>query len=136
MSITNHVPSLPLCQELNKAGLKFPKSCFIWIGKDLYERGSYLANQNHWGKRVAAPLASEIGEILPGEINVPPELLSAAKTASLHCYKYYDGKWNVRYKSATGTTVWGEGDYPWRGDDTLVDAMAKMLLYLREKGLI
>ena len=122
-SITNLVASLELSKKLDmKLDTQFywyPKPKVLDGGKVVINGWKLLMGKNArtYGVniKIPAPTASELGEVLPNYV-----------------YTYFtDGHWHARY-------AWGSehGELHYTTEKTMVNAMAKMLIYLKEQGLL
>jgi len=128
--IQDHATSLDLSKQLHEAGIKI-KSEFWWIGikgenAELARKGDdphadfILGNKRKLKKFVPdgfcypAPLSSELGELLKGE--------------SIQFGNLSEG-WIVNWTNFSGQTASIRELH-------LQDAMAKMLLYLKGKGIL
>lgn len=127
MNIKNHVVSLELSKQLKISG--YPQqSFFYWaaIG-DSWTLRSPDYPKRPAGEIVAAPLASELGEQLPMEIEKHGLLYE------LHICKNTEwGEWYCNYSRIEKTELLGYG----RQDKSEADARAKMWLYLKQEGLL
>lgn len=137
--IQDHVTSLELSKQLYEAGIKIESEFYHWV-TEVEEDGlawwdiSSKGKEPRKGKKVRdyfedigrpicypAPLSSELGELLPDHID-KMDLLSL---------KWHDKKWNIYYQDKDNEKIIDPVSR-----DTEANARAKMLLYLKEKGLI
>jgi len=138
--IQDHVVSLELSKQLYEAGIKI-KSEFWWvewvkfpngeryepIEPELLAKDSYRLRGNFNSLKYPASLSSELGELLPNWIKDGKWQLVITK-ASLH-----KGMWRLVYENRDRVIPEPEIIIE---DVTEANARAKMLLYLKEKGLI
>ena len=131
---THHVPSLELCQELDRLcrekGILLPDTEYTWARHQGMD-GSWskwylhLENDNHYpDEDIPAPLVSEQGKWLPYSIS--------GKNRDgyyLVCDKAKED-WHVGYDDIQGNT------YTQQTADTEANARQKMLNYLIAEGLI
>ena len=133
MTIENHVVSLELAKQLKEVG--YPQeSLFYWknyrgVREDAWE----LSQKNDPGllsfSQYAAPLASELGEELPDQIE------RHGGFYDLIIVKLASGMWGVGYE----LTMPDAGDNKQLiklGTHSLSNALAKMWLYLKSEGLL
>ena len=127
--IDNHVVNLELSKQLYKAGINV-QSEFYWVF-----RGMDDENREVWelfsGKEVSAdfvdftrypaPLSSELGELLPVILPDDPCDLESALP-----YKTLGGYWRVDLDDEGMLCA----------EENEANARAKMLLYLKDKGLL
>lgn len=139
---TTHVVSQGLAEELKEAGWPQKDSEFYWEMCDLYlENGAYVGEGNgfeDWDvvhssgdgltdgdeDHVAAPLASELMERMPGLIG--GRFLRITKTASEDYLAFYED--NTLGAPVDDTTIEDQLD------KTLPDALAKLALHLMKEG--
>lgn len=123
--LTSHLVSLDLALALRDAGYPQSDSLFIWTrawtrkGGTLRKDGKwYIAyNQYHGEGNLAAPLASEILEVLPRQVH----------GKYLNITKAEDDGYYVTY---------GDGDYGGEHKPILANALGKLFLHLRKASLI
>lgn len=155
--IDQHVTSLELSKQLYEAGIKIDSE-FYWcieatskklldrIGVARWEphitRGKSLEktkkNREVFCEYLPAPLSSELGELLPVYAQFEEESLPFQIKIEKGIRDVDTDEWEVVYWRYSKTLV-SEPEYQERGrvfTDTLPDAMAKMALYLKEKGLL
>ena len=130
------VTSLTLSKRLKELGVVIDSE-FMWYSEKSiknedgkWERGQWKLIQKQkgyisefateWGykKYISAPIAEELGELLPEVI----------KDAYLIIYKDFEG-WNVSYENYEMTQLRNVAD-------TITNAMASMVIYLKEQNLI
>ena len=128
-----HVPSLELCQELDRLckenNITLPETEFYWVEATISGEW-YLASNadNHYSPATKgffpAPLVSEQGEWLPEIVD------DDGMDARVVCYKN-DSKWTVMYG------LYGmEIEVHSLSADTEANARQKMINYLIAEGLI
>lgn len=139
-----HVTSLELSKKLKELGVP-QKSQFYWTqGTDEY--GNYV---DHWyvvfhpngvssealakGWIVSAFLASELGDMLPSEINIP--FKNGKPRASNSKLKSYFGNGTEEGYYPVMYTKVGQ-EYIWIVGENEVEARAKMLIHLIEQKLL
>lgn len=148
--ITKHVTSLELSKDLYEAGIVVESE--FWWQEDRLQTVKGLKSSQLGGDPAyelvrcvdkipgasktprfiyyPAPLSSELGELLPMEVNIP--FKSGKRRAisnSLHIYHTNTG-WHINY------IAHGVDERPSVSGDTEANARAKCLLYLKEKGLL
>lgn len=154
MTLEQQVTSLELSKRLKELGVK-QETNFIWEGNTLYVRVHkndhnsevYFVNtvdfgewyeeerlKNGFTNTYPAYLSSELGEMLPGYIEISNEVYNL----EIRPAYYLDGKttygmWDIGYWKH-GQNGGAKGKY--QQDKTLINVMAKMLIYLLEQGLI
>jgi hypothetical protein len=150
-NLTQHVPSLELCKQLRDAGYPQEGSCFYWqIVEDNHNVEPKIINYYHEPKSgvynsdiqcvqdvddswkeycVAAPLASELLERLPGFIAKDGLILGLE-------IKKYNGVYNVCYRWVDDQDNGGFEDLDAIEEVKEVDALAKMYLYLSKNNLL
>ena len=132
MTLKDQVVSLDLAKRLKELDFK-QESIFYW--KDYEERNSgkpqiVYGKDNSWYKFYSAYTVAELGEMLP-------TFIPGARATD------YDDVYSLSISKTEGL-VWeisycGSGDSGCLkifNDDNLVNAMAKMLIYLKENNLI
>jgi hypothetical protein len=122
MSIDKHVVSLELAKQLVAAGIVV-ESEFWWvnISGEWSVFPNYRLEVTGTNEKYPAPLSSELGELLPVQITIADET-----------FYFLQNKEFVTYHNPNDddADIWSEID------DTEANARAKMLLYLKEKGLL
>ena len=130
---TRHVPSLELCQELDRLckekGIVVPETEYVWVpemtvdGKSTNYR--LEVNDGGWDEHcLKAPLVSEQGEWLPEIVD------DDGMDARVVCYKN-DSKWTVMYG------LYGmEIEVHSLSADTEANARQKMINYLIAEEII
>ena len=146
--ITKHVTSLELSRELKEAGVP-QKSLFIWVensgihectyfgdGEDdfsLILSGDYMDSDIDKGtEEYSAFLASELGEMLPGEINLPFK----NRKKRLHNHFLLIKKCSAGFKNMVSYLNWNSQEQLHERAETEANARGKMLLYLIKEGLV
>lgn len=133
--INNHVVSLDLAKQLYEAGIVVDSE-FWWREQD----GEWMiAHGKDWyGTNYPAPLASELGELLPVYAQFEEESLPFQIKIEKGIRDVDTDEWEVLYWRYSKTLV-SEPEYQEQGRvfaDTEANARAKCLLYLKEKGLL
>lgn len=127
MSIEHHVTSLELSRKLKELGVPQTSYFYWWIDtygivkKQRLECGKPHNPKNGWTV-CSAFLASELGEMLPNEIQAEP---MGVNSGMLDCVKHDNGSWSYRYI-----------DVCERHADTEPDARAALLIHLIEQKII
>lgn len=133
-NIQNHVTSLELSKRLKELGVK-QESLFYWNDSGLglahcqVEFIGSVSQNNLTGQKpnfYSAFLASELGEMLPFFIEHNGKICNLVQEKT-------GQTWYLRYKHETKNTVTALISFK---DDTEVDALAKMLIYLLENNLL
>lgn len=123
--IQDHVPTRELCQKLVEAGIVV-ESNFWWVNVNP-QVNQWVCVDGDKAKsftkkhKIPALLSSELGEMLPEQITIADET-----------FYFLQNKEFVTYHNPNDddADIWSEID------DTEANARAKMLLYLKEKGLL
>ena len=129
--MNNHVPSLQTCQRLKELG--YPQeSEFYWCSFfDFEEKDKpilvYGLDEYTKAKRLAAPLASELLEQLPDRIR---NEANGDQTPLWFCKNKYTNDFLAEYHITFSSPIIA------LRDKSLSEVMAKMWIYLKEKGLI
>lgn len=130
----NHVPSLDLCKQLKEAGYPQERATYFrWLnfgdlidGKDfrtlLSENFNSEDDTKEW---YAAPLATELLEQLPREIND-----EEWGDCTLVIHPWIKNKWNVGYNAEEGEPFYDVDNA------SLPDALASMYLWLKKEKLL
>lgn len=119
MKLEDQVVSLELAKRMEELGFK-QDSLFWWHLPN--EQEAFIVKSKIDEYAISAFTVAELGEMLPWMIRELPPFLY------LQIEKDHHG-WIVRYQFM-------EEDQIEEAGDTLVEAMAKMLIYLAENGLI
>lgn len=131
LALAHHVCSHALAQRLAELGAP-QESLFWWVDHRVIYTGGRSSHAHRTGG-IAAYTATELGELLPDEVNIP------AKTGKPRAYnhwlrfgRYRDGgqRYWCAYPGGTARTNLEERA------DTEADARAKMLIYLLEQQLL
>ena len=138
MSIDKNVVSLDLAKQLVEVGIT-DKSKFIFCWAEVCtgekdEIGSYKWEYRvikddfqALNERIPAPLASELGEVLPLYLkeDAARGVSFSVEADGLWMHKTYDNRgWVVGYGARSESAA------------TIPNAMAKLLIYLKKEGLI
>lgn len=134
------VTSLALSRQLYEAGIVVESE--FWWAVDEFE--TKLVDKDHINKHATtrkyypAPLSSELGELLPVYAQFEKESLPFQIRIEKGIRDVDTDEWEVLYWRYSKTLV-SEPEYQERGRvfaDTEANARAKMLLFLKEKGLL
>lgn len=119
-NLSNHCVSLEIAKELKAAGYDQESTIFgYYENADTHELLYSPELKPMMDKWIAAPLASEIGELLPAKLGFK----------RLCIYHFEDDGWHISYE---------EMDRYWHReiDKSEADARAKMWLYLKKENLL
>lgn len=128
--LTTHVVSQGLAEELRASGWPQKRSVFSYFvfGNDeedivlaLSDDPKYEGNEHD---KIAAPLASELGEMLPDSVH------SGGVSACLTIQKTAGNFWTAEYVEPDGTVLHE------RAGAWLPDALAALWLHLKKEGLL
>ena len=134
MKLEQQVASLELSRKLKELGVE-QESAFYWwwdfnyknepCNIDLRNHGPILGKNEN--RACAAFTVAELGELLPEKISTGFDSLQIHK----------NGSWEVMY-GLYGTTFEAEEFKPTHAeeDENLANALAKMLVYLIEQGIL
>lgn len=144
MKLTNLCTNLELSRKLNELGL-VKESCFYWwsyedvagrkVTKLAYTDDDYSGAKN--SKCYPAPTASELGEVLPFKVFKRHDdfyYLKINKYSGAKPVK--NNTWEIAYEFGSGDNTKLLNNKALFGAKTLVDVMAKILIYLAENNLL
>lgn len=123
MTIESHVCSLDLARKLRDLGVK-QESYFYWFewATTSIVKDKYYSSQISGEKPYSAYLSSELGELMPDNIEHPDEA-----DQTIHLEINHSVLWSVTYTWQHFKTF---------SDNSLCNAMAKMLIHLIEQGIV
>jgi len=126
MKLENQVVSLELAQKMKELGFE-QWSFFDWRLSDggLYYAGSGFPTNN----QISAYTTSELGDMLPVDSRIQKGDMDNGEPADWYCSVNWK-ETSLREPKFEGDEVHTECGY------TLADAMAKMLIYLKENDLL